>query len=61
MNEQWFPLEMGLSAALGCHMASQSTPSLQLGSPSCNGWYEWIRGKALGGDDWILPALLGGA
>ena len=25
MNEQWFPLEIGLSAALGCHMSLQTT------------------------------------
>lgn len=39
----------------------QSTPGPQLGSPSRNGWYEWRGGKALGGENWVFPALVAGA
>lgn len=60
MNEQWFPLEIGLRLHWDAIcLFKQSTPSPQLGSLSWNGWYEWAGGKPLGGKNWVLLALVG--
>lgn len=60
MNEQWFPPEIGLSDALGCHMSFQTIHTRpSAGKPELE-WLVWMKSREVTGRRELHAANLGG-